>query len=123
MILKKSISYRLSLVQSEDKNLVPKGHEVAWDEFVIQKSKQKNKELKEENFNAITISNNKFIELKNSIFSLKINSTTGEIISWVFNGKEITNQPIKPNFWRPPTDNDLGNGMDKWAKNLARCYL
>lgn len=107
---------QLSLIQSKSKNLIPKGHEIAWDEFIIQKSKQKNKESKEEKPNAITISYHEFIELKNSIFSLKINSTTGEIISWVFDGKEITNQPIKPNFWRPPTDNDLGNGLDKWAK-------
>ena len=28
----------------------------------------------------------------------------------------ITNQAIRPNFWRAPTDNDLGNGMQKWAK-------
>ncbi|MBL4641997.1 MAG: hypothetical protein JKY44_00255 [Flavobacteriaceae bacterium] len=26
------------------------------------------------------------------------------------------NHPIRPNFWRPPTDNDLGNGMPTWAK-------
>ena len=53
---------------------------------------------------------------KNEKVDLKIDSKSGEIISWVFNGKAITNQPIRPNFWRPPTDNDLGNGMDKWAK-------
>jgi len=46
----------------------------------------------------------------------KINSKSGQIIPWIFNEKEITNQPIRPNFWRPPTDNDLGNGMNKWAK-------
>jgi beta-galactosidase len=28
----------------------------------------------------------------------------------------ITKQPIKPNFWRAPTDNDLGNNMQEWAK-------
>jgi len=27
----------------------------------------------------------------------------------------ITDQAIRPNFWRAPTDNDLGNGMHLWA--------
>lgn len=36
-----------------------------------------------------------------------------KISSWVFEDKEITSQPIQPKFWRPPTDNDLENGMDK----------
>jgi beta-galactosidase len=29
--------------------------------------------------------------------------------------KLITDKPMRPNFWRPPTDNDLGNGMHDWA--------
>ena len=56
------------------------------------------------------------IAIKNNLIDLNINSRTGEIMSWKHLGKDITNHPIKPNFWRPPTDNDLGNGMDKWAK-------
>lgn len=39
-----------------------------------------------------------------------------EIVSWNFEGKEITRNSIEPNFWRPLADNDLGNEMDKWAR-------
>ena len=105
----------VSLLQKEETALIPKGHEVAWDQFSLKQaaiSKQP-----KENKSDFKISNsNNIITVKNKNTQLKINSTSGEITSWVFEGKEITNQPIRPNFWRPPTDNDLGNGMDTWAK-------
>ena len=47
---------------------------------------------------------------------MKISPETGEIIKWEYNGALITKSPVRPNFWRPPTDNDLGNGMPQWAK-------
>ncbi len=38
-------------------------------------------------------------------------------------GKNILKSPVKPNFWRAPTDNDFGNRMDKrcenWKKDCA----
>jgi len=105
----------VSLLQKEATALIPKGHEIAWDQFalkhgaVVNYPKENNDDLK------ITNSNNE-ISIQNKKSQLKINSQTGEITTWVFEGTTITNQAIKPNFWRPPTDNDLGNGMDKWAK-------
>jgi len=105
----------VSLIQKEAANLVPKGHEVAWDQFVLNKGFGKSVSNSNENAIEISASENE-IELKNDKTTLKINAKTGEIISWLFDGTEITNRPIRPNFWRPPTDNDLGNGMDTWAK-------
>ncbi|CAL2082759.1 Beta-galactosidase, family GH2 lipoprotein precursor [Tenacibaculum sp. 190524A02b] len=106
---------RTSLVQSKATPLVPKGHEVAWDEFVISKGKET--VISANNFeDKLTVEIGEFYEIKNKSTSLKINKETGEIVVWKYQGKEITSSPIKPNFWRPPTDNDLGNGMDKWAK-------
>ncbi|GGK45946.1 MULTISPECIES: glycoside hydrolase family 2 TIM barrel-domain containing protein [Flavobacteriaceae] len=105
----------VSLIQKEAANLLPKGHEVAWDQFILNKGIRKSVLNSKGNTIEIIASEN-VIELKNDKTNLKINANSGEIISWIFDGKEITNQPIRPNFWRPPTDNDLGNGMDKWAK-------
>ena len=103
-----------SLIQKESTELLPKGHEIAWDQFVLNKginmpSNSIGTEL------TINHSNDNF-EIKNDNTVLIINVGSGEIMSWNFKGKEITNQPIKPSFWRPPTDNDLGNNMHKWAK-------
>lgn len=103
----------VSLLQKDANDLIPKDHEIAWDQFVLQKSNIINST---ESGNPLQIVEGDNIQIKNDIIDLKINSKTGEIMSWAHQGNEVTNHPIKPNFWRPPTDNDLGNGMPKWAK-------
>lgn len=104
----------VSLIQNKASKLVPANYEIAWNQFILKKSSQI--ELKKDVENDLELISGKTIEIKNNITHLIIDPKTGEIISWEYNGKELTNQPIRPNFWRPPTDNDLGNGMDKWAK-------
>jgi beta-galactosidase len=105
----------VSLVQNEATELIPKGHEIAWDQFVLNKGVHLESYSLEGSILEIDTSDDG-IQIKNDKVELKINSNSGEITSWFFEYIEITNQPIRPNFWRPPTDNDLGNGMDKWAK-------
>jgi len=53
--------------------------------------------------------------LQNDESFLKIDKESGEILEWKFDDETICNSPLKPNFWRPPTDNDLGNNMQKWG--------
>lgn len=106
---------QIHLIQKETKGLLSKNHEVAWDEFIVQKGTFSQSTSTTEKRLAITSDNNTY-SIQNGKVDLKINATTGEIISWTQEGHEITQQPIRPNFWRPPTDNDLGNGMDTWAK-------
>ncbi|EAR01849.1 glycoside hydrolase family 2 TIM barrel-domain containing protein [Maribacter sp. HTCC2170] len=105
----------VSLIQKEATQLIPKGHEIAWDQFILNKVVHSTKEaIKGE---ALSINSSATeIEISNNNINLKIDAKSGEINSWKYGGKEVTTQPIRPNFWRPPTDNDLGNGMDKWAK-------
>lgn len=105
----------ISLRQKKETALLSKNHEIGWDQFLIQKAQKKERHIDASNDILIEYSD-KYIEIKNTLFSIIIHSKTGQIKSWKFKDKLITNYPLKPNFWRPPTDNDLGNGMDKWAK-------
>ena len=102
------------LIQKNESEIIPKGHEIAWDQFVIQKGIYENNSASERSDLIINTYKNEF-EIKNDDVSIRIDKSSGEITYWLFENKQITNQPIRPNFWRPPTDNDLGNGMDKWA--------
>ncbi|MDX5584643.1 MAG: glycoside hydrolase family 2 TIM barrel-domain containing protein [Aureibaculum sp.] len=105
----------VSLIQKETTECLPKGHEIAWDQFVLnQGGRVLASYLDGVNLNIATYEDT--FTIKNNKTSLIIDSKSGEISSWYFNGKVITSQAIKPNFWRPPTDNDLGNNMHKWAK-------
>lgn len=105
----------VSLLQKDDSELISKGYEVAWDQFLIQKGKVK--PSAEEAGEALEISSdNEFITISNKKTSLTINKSTGEIMEWHYTGSVITNHPVRPSFWRAPTDNDLGNGMQTRAK-------
>lgn len=105
----------VNLIQKNESELIHEGHEIAWDQFVLQNGLPiEHNSIEAEPFSIDNKSQT--IEIKNKNTTLIIDRNTGEINSWIFNSIEITKKPISPNFWRPPTDNDLGNGMDKWAK-------
>ncbi len=108
------IILEVSLTQAKATNILPEGHEIAWDQFVLNKG-IKASSLPKGNALDITTSEGT-ITIKNNKSVISIDSKSGEITAWIFKGEVITTQAIKPNFWRPPTDNDLGNDMHKWAK-------
>ena len=49
-------------------------------------------------------------------FKVTFDNEQGTITSLVSNDKEYIKEGPVTNFWRAPTDNDFGNGMDKWAR-------
>jgi hypothetical protein len=49
--------------------------------------------------NAVTFSNDNF--------SLTVSTADGSITSYIVNGRELLATPLRWNFWRPPTENDL----------------
>ena len=103
----------VSFKQRTANNLIPAGHEVAWDEFLLSKPVHQKEATSEGDF---VISNlDSIIRISNELYSLDIHAQRGEVSLWTYEGQLITEHPIRPNFWRPPTDNDLGNGMDRWA--------
>jgi beta-galactosidase len=44
-------------------------------------------------------------------FRIVFDLETGEMEEYVFRGVPLIRRGPRPNFWRPPTDNDYGNGM------------
>ncbi len=115
--LRSDAEYILEVViqQKEASGILKKGHEIAWEQFVIQKAQKiDDTRLVPNDLKIKTIGDS--IKIYNKDVAFVISDNSGEILSWKHFNKTITNQPIRPNFWRPPTDNDLGNGMDKWAK-------
>ena len=103
------------IVTKNINGLLEANHEVGFEQFVLQKynpspaipAKNIPLNISEENGNYL---------IKSKNVALSIDSKTGEITNWSIDGELITNHAIKPNFWRPPTDNDLGNGMHQWAE-------
>eukprot|EP00435_Cladocopium_sp_Y103_P059593 s423_g21.t1 len=47
-------------------------------------------------------------------------SAPGCLLGLAFEGLELLEAPLRPNFWRPPTDNDYGPGELRWGANLHK---
>ena len=114
--LKEGKEYFLNIAAKTNKTLplIPMGHIVAWDQFPISAFSLSGNDIMDSS-NSIELKkdDNKFT-IRGKDFVLKLNTTKLEM-NYEYKGiTHLTSLP-QPNFWRPPTDNDLGNGMHKWA--------
>ncbi|NJW51784.1 glycoside hydrolase family 2 TIM barrel-domain containing protein [Salinimicrobium oceani] len=109
---------RFSLKTAKEEPLLPRGHEVAFEEFALNDPLFMSEEI------TVDTSGEKKLKLESTLdsfiitgedFEFRIGSETGELKLWKFKGEVMTEAPIRPQFWRAPTDNDLGNKMHEWA--------
>jgi beta-galactosidase len=103
------------IITVEATGLLPENHIIAFEQFVLN-SRPVSSILKSPASKLEIIEKRGQITIKNNELEIILDSKTGEIESWRYLGQLLTDQPLQPNFWRPPTDNDLGNGMQEWAK-------
>ena len=103
----------ISATTREASGLVPAGHEVAWDQFVMQPYTHERQT--QATGLTIAIDSEAQLILAGEGAQLTFDKTSGELISWRISETELLQSAPLANFWRPPTDNDLGNGMHEWA--------
>ena len=69
----------------------------------------------------------KKLRVSGSEMKIVFDLETGTLGSFVYKGKELIKKGPEPDFWRPPTDNDYGNEMDKrlavWKKAGERIHI
>ncbi|MGJ8744007.1 glycoside hydrolase family 2 TIM barrel-domain containing protein [Polaribacter sp.] len=111
----------ISVQEKEAAFWAEKGFEIAKDQILLKKKTQKESysslsksklQLKETN-SEITISGKKYIA--------KVSKESGALISFIKNEKEQILSPLKPNFFRPPIDNDL-RGASSGDFRKSRAY-
>jgi beta-galactosidase len=60
------------------------------------------------------------LEVSGNALKIVFDLEKGKMESYSFNGRELIKKGPEPDFWRPPTDNDYGYGMDSrlvmWKK-------
>ncbi|CAD0006844.1 glycoside hydrolase family 2 TIM barrel-domain containing protein [Flavobacterium salmonis] len=89
--------------------LLPEHFEVAREQFVIESDTYF---AKAESTNSSKINEEKDVfVLSSADVIVKISKTTGLISNYSLKGEEYFKQYPEPNFWRAPTDNDIGNKM------------
>lgn len=89
------------------------GFDVAWDQFSIQGNYAPKAEVSDR---AVTIDQQKSaIGIHGDDFSVTFNRSTGTFDRYIYQNTNMLEGGFKPNFWRAPTDNDVGNEMHLWA--------
>lgn len=108
----------LSTKTTVETALVPKGFEIAWDQFELTAASGESAGLPAGSPHAAAalpqLSMNETpgkIEVAGKDFVLVFDRAAGTIASFKYRGIEFIRSGPVPNFWRAPTDNDYGNGM------------
>ncbi len=109
----------LTYLTREEKNLVPAGHIVAEEQIVLRPYDGTNCKVCPRcalNAPALTVTDaDGKLTFTSTSLNLVFDKATGFITRYDVDGTEmlVEGASIKPNFWRAPTDNDLGAGMQK----------
>ncbi|TKJ26258.1 MAG: beta-galactosidase [Promethearchaeota archaeon Loki_b31] len=108
--LEPNTEYHLKIISSLKNNMrwAKLGHIVAWDQFKVPYNTLK-ESCALEDLPEIAIDNLKeSYVIKGDDFKIRIGKITGVLEAYIYRNIELLNTPLIPNFWRAPTDNDLG---------------
>lgn len=111
----------LTAVLAEPQGLLPTGHELAFEQFTLPVTfashKKSVKSVTTADSGVMSISNEsgENITFSNKETQITFDKKSGWLSHYQYLGQNLLITPLKANFWRAPTDNDLGNGMQNWA--------
>ena len=103
----------LSTTLKEKEPLLDKGHEIAWEQFILQEGELSAAKLT--NQKVIVTHNENEIDVNSKAIRTKFSKRTGVMTSLAYGEEEYLENEmgLVPNFWRAPTDNDFGNDLHK----------
>ncbi len=109
--------YFLSLyaLNTKETNLVPYGHILASEQLPLSNRNISNIGEPVSNFITATETENE-ITISGNDFQIQFTKSTGALSSYMVNDYELIKNPMIPDFWRAPTDNDFGNQMPTRCK-------
>ena len=90
--------------------LIPKGFTLAKEQFALPVPPGKETDAQSEGSLDISKTDNR-ITVNSGDITYSFNTNTGKLHALHLNDKELLYQSPKADFWRAPTDNDIGNGM------------
>jgi len=111
----------LSAHINKPNDLLAEGHEAAFEQFllsselsdksVVSNGPEPIKKLPELRVNQL----DENLVVSGEDFIACFSSKSGWLSELTYKNEDLIKKPLMANFWRAPTDNDLGNGMHKWA--------
>ncbi|MGB3464717.1 MAG: glycoside hydrolase family 2 TIM barrel-domain containing protein, partial [Cyclobacteriaceae bacterium] len=116
---------KISFHTKEKKKWAKLGYEVAADQFLLYHKLSENVQLVKTTARSNETDN--FVEISNGDMKVSFDRRTGFLSGYSLHEKELLKEPLKPNFWRAPTDNDLASGMNErqgfWNKITDKLLL
>jgi beta-galactosidase len=86
---------------------IKKGHEVAWEQFKIENPKSIERKISDRMMRPVSVERtDATLMVKGMNFSVGLNRNSGWLQSLSYDDQEYLRSELKPNFWRPLTDND-----------------
>jgi beta-galactosidase len=115
---KKSISgetwLRVSVKLAKDEPWAKAGYEIAKQQFLIAGPKAVEKVTATKEPVQVLSDSDDELALGNKNFKVVFSKKSGYLTAYKFQGQDLIVAPLKPNFWRPSTDNDrMGWRVDK----------
>jgi len=105
---------KISFALANDVPWAEKGHVVAWEQFEIPFDTPQAPSVNIAAMPSLKLQESDVaLKITGKDFELVVGKSSGAIESLKFDGKELITEPLIPNFWRPPIDNDNGNGMPR----------
>lgn len=104
----------ISVLQDGFDEIIPVGYEIAWDQFLVQEGKVVAVEKPEQVDWAVTGQDSTLV-ISGNRFKVVFDNSTMLLTQVYSEGRPLLKGSLTPDFWRSPTDPDLGNGMYKWA--------
>jgi len=101
----------LEIALSQDRGLLPAGHVVAWEQFRLPVYVAA-AEIDPKSLPTLEIEDGGAeVIVKGDFFAATFSRAEGTLSSLRHQGTELIRTGLEPDFWRPPTDNDIGNRM------------
>ncbi|HSG07316.1 MAG TPA: glycoside hydrolase family 2 TIM barrel-domain containing protein [Longimicrobiales bacterium] len=103
----------LTMVTREPHGLLPAGHVVGWEQFVLARPAPRAGVAVEKSAKIDRTESADLVTLRGQAadFRLDFDLKRGVIRRLEYQGAELIADGPRPNFWRPPTDNDYGSDM------------
>ncbi|UMB61728.1 DUF4981 domain-containing protein [Lutibacter sp. A80] len=113
---------KISVHEKVDRFWASKGYEVAKDQILLKARSFSNEYVSTSKSSISSTEVNNEIVIAGKRFSAKVSKTNGELISFIKNGTEQIVSPLKPNFFRPPIDNDLRGASSKMFRESRKYW-
>jgi beta-galactosidase len=89
------------------------GHEIAWEQFSLPVKPAATQPKPADVASLKLEQDDAQVKIQGRSFALAIDKKQGLIVSLKHRDTELVQSPLRPDFWRAPTDNDRGNDMPR----------